>query len=258
MSNVTWSVGSGLEGRGVIVTGAAGGIGSAITKALATTGARILALDVDQGRVDAVLAECDGEGHIGLATDLTDLASHAGLVDTATREFGGVYALIHAAAVLRRASDLDAVSEQDWDFQLDTNLKSTFFLSRTVANSMIEAGQGGRIVLFSSQGWWTGGFGGSVVYSASKGGVVSMSRGLARTYGPLGITVNTISPGVINTSMMRTDLDPAVKDRLAKETPLGHIGEPDDVAGVAVFLASEHARFISGATINVSGAFLMY
>jgi NAD(P)-dependent dehydrogenase (short-subunit alcohol dehydrogenase family) len=85
-----------------------------------------------------------------------------------------------------------------------------------------------------------------------------MSRGLARTYGPHGIAVNTISPGQIKTPMLLTDLDPAVYERMTKDTPLGYVGEPEDIAGVAVFLASDHARYISGATINVSGGFLMY
>jgi NAD(P)-dependent dehydrogenase (short-subunit alcohol dehydrogenase family) len=258
MSEVKWSVGAGLEGRGVIVTGASGGIGSAVTKAFATAGARVLALDVNQERIDAVLADCDGDGHVGLVADINDLDSHAGIVERAVRDLGGVYALVHTAAVLRRASNIDAVSEQDWDFQLDTNLKATFFLSRAVAAQMIDAGQGGRIILFSSQGWQTGGFGGSVVYNTSKGGIVTMSRGLARTYGPHGIAVNAIAPGQIKTSMLLTDLDPAIYERMTKDTPLGYVGEPEDVAGVAVFLASDHARYISGATLNVSGGFLMY
>jgi NAD(P)-dependent dehydrogenase (short-subunit alcohol dehydrogenase family) len=104
----------------------------------------------------------------------------------------------------------------------------------------------------------TGGFGGSVVYAASKGGVVSMARGLARSYGPFGVNVNTVAPGQINTPMLLTDLDPAVYEKMRVETPLGYVGEPDDIAGAVVFLASDHARYITGATINVSGGFLMY
>ncbi len=262
MAEGTWSVGAGLEGRGVIVTGAAGGIGRAVVTAFATSGARVFAVDLDQSRLDALLSECPGEGHSSLAVDLTDLTSHQDLVERAVGQLGEVYVLAHTAAVLRRRSDLNAVTEEDWDFQLDTNLKTTFFLCRTVATEMAKAeasySQGGRIILFSSQGWWTGGFGGSVVYAASKGGIVSMTRGLARTYGPKGITVNAVSPGQINTPMLLTDLDPAVYERMTKETPLGYVGEPDDIAGVVVFLASNHARYISGATINVSGGFLMY
>jgi NAD(P)-dependent dehydrogenase (short-subunit alcohol dehydrogenase family) len=254
----SWSVGAGLEGRGVLVTGAAGGIGQAVTKAFATAGAKVLAVDVDQARVEDVLAACDGDGHVALGVNLADLASHQSIIETARDRLGGVYVLAHTAAVLRRRGQLSEVTEDDWDFQIDINLKATFFLARAAAEEMARAGQGGRIVLFSSQGWWTGGFGGSVVYASSKGGVVTMCRGLARTYGPAGVTVNCVAPGQIKTPMLLTDLDPAVYERMTKETPLGFVGEPEDVAGVVVFLASTHARYISGATINVSGGFLMY
>jgi NAD(P)-dependent dehydrogenase (short-subunit alcohol dehydrogenase family) len=253
-----WSVGAGLEGRGVVVTGAAGGIGQAVTKGFATAGAKVLGVDVDQGRVEDVLASCDGDGHIAFGVDLADLGSHQSIVDTARDRLGGLYVLAHTAAVLRRRGQISEVTEEDWDFQLDVNLKATFFLARAAAEEMARAARGGRVVLFSSQGWWTGGFGGSVVYAASKGGVVSMARGLARTYGPAGVTVNTVAPGQIKTPMLLTDLDPAVYERMSKETPVGFVGEPEDIAGVVVFLASTHARYISGATINVSGAFLMY
>jgi NAD(P)-dependent dehydrogenase (short-subunit alcohol dehydrogenase family) len=96
------------------------------------------------------------------------------------------------------------------------------------------------------------------VYATTKGGVVSMSRGLARSYGRDGVTVNAIAPGQINTPMLLTGLDPAIYEKMRDETPLGYVGEPDDVAGTAVFLASTHARYITGAVINVSGGFLMY
>jgi NAD(P)-dependent dehydrogenase (short-subunit alcohol dehydrogenase family) len=229
-----------------------------VTKAFATAGAKVLAVDVDQGRVEDVLAACDGDGHIALGVNLADLGSHQSIIETARDRLGGLYVLAHTAAVLRRRGQITEVTEDDWDLQVDVNLKATFFLARAAAQEMAEAGRGGRLILFSSQGWWTGGFGGSVVYAASKGGVVSMCRGLARTYGPAGITVNNVAPGQIKTPMLLTDLDPAVYERMTKETPLGYVGEPEDIAGVVVFLASTHARYISGATINVSGAFLMY
>src|SRR2546428_746350 len=120
------------------------------------------------------------------------------------------------------------------------------------------AAGGGRIITCTSQGWWTGGFGGSVVYAASKGGITSMTRGLARTYGPHQITVNAVSPGQARTPMLMDGLDPAVLESMTKATPLGRVAEPEEIAGTVVFLASDHARFITGATINISGGFLMY
>ena len=119
-------------------------------------------------------------------------------------------------------------------------------------------GRGGRIINFTSQGWWTGGFGGSVVYAASKGGIVSMSRGLARSYAKDKITVNTVSPGAVDTPMLRSGL---TEDQLAAQIapiPMGYMAEPSDLAGTVVFLASDHAAYITGATINVSGGWLMY
>lgn len=255
---MAWDPGLGLEGRGVIVTGAAGGIGRPVAQALSAVGARILAVDLSQQAVDEVVGSLEGNGHHSVATDLREISEHASLIETAERAFGPVYGLVNVAAVLQRRSDIDDVTEDDWDFQLDVNLKAAFFLSRAAARSMVSRGDGGRIVLFSSQGWWTGGFGGSVVYSASKGGIVSMARGLARTYGPHAITVNAIAPGQVRTSMLLTDLDPSVMDSMRDQTPLGYVAEPEEMAGTVVFLLSDHARYITGATINVSGGYLMY
>ncbi len=255
---MAWSVGAGLEGKGVIVTGAAGGIGRAVTKAFATTGANVMAVDVDQANVDAVVGELDGSGHVGAAADLRDLGAHDGIVERARAELGNVYALANLAAVLRRRGSLDEVTEDDWDLQHDVNLKAAFFLARAAGRAMIEGGQGGRIILFSSQGWWTGGFGGSVAYAATKGGVTTMCRGLARTFGPHQITVNCVSPGQVHTPMLMTGLAPEVYENMKKQTPLGYVAEPEEMAGPVVFLASDHAKYITGATINASGGFLMY
>jgi NAD(P)-dependent dehydrogenase (short-subunit alcohol dehydrogenase family) len=255
---MAWSVGAGLEGKGVIVTGAAGGIGRAVVSAFATTGAKVLAVDLDQARADEAVDGLDGSGHIAVGADLGDLSTHQALIERARSDFGNFYVLANLAAVLRRRGSLDEVTEADWDFQHGVNLKAAFFLCRAAGNAMIEQGQGGRIITFSSQGWWTGGFGGSVVYAATKGGVTSMTRGLARTFGPHRITVNTVSPGQVHTPMLMTGLAPEVYESMKKQTPLGYVAEPEELAGPVVFLASDHARYITGATLNVSGGFLMY
>jgi NAD(P)-dependent dehydrogenase (short-subunit alcohol dehydrogenase family) len=197
-------------------------------------------------------------GHHAIGVDLADISSHRVLLDAAASKIGGVYALVHLAALLRRQSDLSHVTEEDWDVQVDTNLKGTFFLCRAVADAMVSQGGGGRVITFASQGWWTGGFGGSIVYNATKGGVVTMTRGMARNYAPQGITFNSVAPGQVRTPMLMTDLDESVLRAMTEATPLGRIAEPAEVAGIAVFLASRHAAFITGATINVTGGFLMY
>ena len=255
---MAWDLGSGLEGKGVIVTGAAGGMGRPTAQAFASAGARVMAVDLHQSAADEVVAGLEGDGHMAVGMDLTDLDAQKALVDRAVDELGDLYVLAHLAAVLRRRGSMAEVTEEDWDFQIDTNLKASFFLARRAAETMVDAGRGGRIIMFTSQGWWSGGFGGSTVYCASKGGIVSMSRGMARTYGPHQITVNTVSPGQVATSMLMTGLAPEVLESMTADTPLGRVAGPEEIAGVVVFLASKHAGFVSGATLNVSGALQMY
>lgn len=248
-------LGAGLEERAVLVTGAAGGIGREVVRAFAAVGARVAAVDLDR---DAAAATLDGlDGHAAFGADLRRLDQHAPLVEEVTRALGPLRALAHVAAVIVR-SDLDAVTEAQWDLQQEVNLRATFFLNRVVANVFRAQGGGGRIVNFTSQGWWTGGFGGSVAYAATKGGVVSMSRGLARTYGPDGITVNCVSPGAVDTPMLRDGMTAEALEAFREQIPLGRFAAPAELAGAVVFLASDHASYISGATLNVSGGQLMY
>jgi NAD(P)-dependent dehydrogenase (short-subunit alcohol dehydrogenase family) len=254
---MSWDLGAGLDGKVMIVTGAAGGIGASVTTALASAGVRVLAVDLDREATREVVAGLGSDGCAGIGADLRDLSTHSEVLAAAGR-LGPLHGLVHCAAVLRRRSQVRDVTEADWDAQMEVNLKGSFFLCRAVAEALVEQGQGGRIITFTSQGWWTGGFGGSVVYAASKGGVASMTRGLARTYGPHGITVNSIAPGQARTRMLLDDLDDNVLRTMTEQTPLRRIAEPEEIAGVAVFLASRHASFITGATINVSGGFLMY
>lgn len=179
------------------------------------------------------------------------------LVSDISSELGGIWALAHVAAVLRR-QPLNDVTETDWDLQLDVNLKASFFLNRAVGNAMIARGEGGRIINFTSGAWLVGPLSGSDAYVASKGGVVSMTRGFARSYGPHGILVNAVSPGQIDTPMQHVDNPPEVVQSAIEACPLRRMGQPEELAAVVVFLASQHASFINGATINVSGGSIMY
>jgi NAD(P)-dependent dehydrogenase (short-subunit alcohol dehydrogenase family) len=255
---VSWSIGAGLEGKCVVVTGAGGGIGQAVACAFAAAGARVVAVDVNGAAAREALEGLEGEGHLAEQLDLRDLASHQPLLRRASEAFGSFDVLANAAAVLIRRADVDEVTEEDWDTQHDVNLKAAFFLNRAAGRLLREQGRGGRIINFTSQGWWSGGFGGSVAYAATKGGIVSMSRGLARTYAADGITVNTVSPGAVDTAMFRDGLDPEQFRAQIDQIPLGYLADPTDLAGIVVFLASDHSRYITGATINVSGGWLMY
>jgi NAD(P)-dependent dehydrogenase (short-subunit alcohol dehydrogenase family) len=255
---MSWNIGAGLEGKGVIVTGAAGGIGREVALAFAKVGARVAAVDINAAGVSELTATMEGGPHLARGVDLRDLGRHEPLVAEALEKFGRVDVLVNAAAILIRRANVDEVTEEDWDLQHDINLKAGFFLNRAMGRALRAQGRGGRIINFTSQGWWSGGFGGSVVYAATKGGIVSMTRGLARTYAKDRITVNAVSPGAADTAMLRSGLS---EDQLAQQIaqiPIGYMAEPSELAGTVLFLASDHAGYITGATINVSGGWLMY
>jgi NAD(P)-dependent dehydrogenase (short-subunit alcohol dehydrogenase family) len=241
----------GIADARVLVTGAAGGIGSAVVEAFLAAGAAVVASDVKPVSTDGGLRAAFG-------VDLRQAADCRQLVVDAADALGGLDVVAHTAGVLRRSAKLADVTEADWDLQHDVNLRASFFLLREAAELMSREGSGGRLVGVASQSWWTGGYGGSAVYAASKGGLVSLCRGLARTYGPAGITVNTIAPGAIDTPMLTADLGDDALRSVVDSTPLGRLGRPDEVADAVLFLASARAAFITGATLNVSGGWLVY
>lgn len=255
---MSWNVASGLEGKRVLVTGGAGGLGREAARAFAEAGARVAVLDLAQDRAQAVVADMPGGPHLAIAADLREVAGHAELIAGVAAELGGLDVLVCAAAVLVRRHDVTDITEDDWDLQHDVNLKSTFFLNQAAARLFRAQGRGGRIINFTSQGWWSGGFGGSVAYAASKGGIVSLTRGLARSLARDGVTVNAISPGAADTAMLRDGMSDEQLAGIVAAIPMGRMATPGELAGAVLFLASDHAAYMTGATLNVSGGWLMY
>ena len=248
----------GLENRGVIVTGAAGGIGHAVAAAFADAGARVALIDLDRGRCEQVAAElAQPDQHLALGADLTEIDGHTRVVDQVLERFGRLDALVHLAAVLRRRATIEDVSEQDWDAQLDTNVKATFFLNRAVAAAFRRQGDGGRIINFTSQGWLTGGYGGSVVYAASKGAIVSLAAGWPNAC-PRRDHRQHGRPGRGRHGDDAQRIKRRGPGRFVAMIPLGRLAQPDELTGIVLLLASDHARYITGATINVSGGQIMY
>ncbi len=244
----------GLAGKAVLVTGAARGIGREVALAAAAAGARVYAVDLLEDELSDT-AKALGDGHHSEQFDLTRTGDIAALCTRAAEAMDGLDGLAHVAGLILRRNDLDEITEQDWDRQVDVNLKATFFLDREAARLMPD---GGSIVNVASQGWWTGGFGGSVVYAATKGGVVSLTRGLARTLAPRGIRVNAVAPGFIETAMMTDGLTDKARDDLVGLVPLGRFGRADEPAGAVTFLLSDVAAYMTGTVLNVSGGQLVY
>lgn len=254
---MTWRNDAGLIGNSVVVTGAAGGIGSAVARGFAEAGSKVLLVDIPSAPLAETLKTLSGSGHQIFPCDLADLSVHAQMFDTAA-QLGKVVALAHCAAVLRRRSTVDDVTEEDWDVQIDVNMKATFFLNRTARDHFKKNGTKGSIINFSSQGWWTGGFGGSVVYSGTKGAVVSMTKGLARSFAADGVRVNSVAPGGVDTLMMTGNQTPEALASFVSMIPLGRLAAPEEMVGPVLFLASEASSYVTGSVINVSGGQLMY
>lgn len=243
--------GWGLEGHGVIVTGAAQGIGEATARAFADVGACVCAVDLREEAVRAVIETLPGGPHQAAGVDLNDLDAHRSLVEGAAAELGDLRAIVLAAGVLKREPFTD-VTEEAWDWQVDTNLKATFFLSRAAGEHMRAAGTTGSICTFTSISATMGGVSSAPAYGASKGGIIALTYAMARHYGPFGIRVNSIAPGFIDTPMQRAGFSAAAQAYI-DSTPLARQADPSEVASAAVFLASDHASFVTGAIMNVSG-----
>ncbi|MFV0407112.1 MAG: SDR family NAD(P)-dependent oxidoreductase [Propioniciclava sp.] len=237
-----------LTGRSVVVTGASGGIGSRIVMALATSGTQVVGVDLPGHPIP------EHEGITPVAADLTDLATHAGLFGQAAAR-APLVGLVHTAAIIRR-TEIDLVTEAEFDAQVAVNLKASYFLNREAWRAL--RGHGGSIVNYISQGWMTGGYQGSTVYAATKGALASMTRGFARSFAPDQVRVNAVSPGFIDTEMMHAGISAHDRDQITTQVPLGRLGQPEELVGATTFLLSDAASYITGAVINVSGGQLMY
>lgn len=245
-----------FTGKVVLCTGAAGGIGRATVAELCESGAHTVCVDRSVDGLEE-LSAVFGSDITPVAADLSDAKSAAEVVEVALGVNNRIDALVHLSALLQSV-DVDDVTEETWHEHLDVNVTSTFFLARQTANAMRDRQIRGRVVLTSSGAWLTGGMPTRLPYATTKGAVTTMSRSLAKAYGKYGITVNAIAPGLIDTSMMRDGLTQEKRVEFESMTPLGRFGTPEEVAAVIVFIASDAASFISGATINVSGGYTLY
>jgi NAD(P)-dependent dehydrogenase (short-subunit alcohol dehydrogenase family) len=246
-----------FSNRVVLMTGAAGGIGRASVALLGEAGAHIVCVDRDRQALETLTDVAPAHQLTLMPVELTGAAAAREVVERTLAAHHRLDALVHMSAMLQ-VVNLDDVTEEQWQDHMEVNVNTSFFLARAAADSMKERSIAGRIILMSSGAWLSGGMSTRLPYATTKGAVTTMSRGLAKAYGPDGITVNTIAPGLIDTAMMRSGLTDTERLRMEEATPLRRFGTPEEVAAVVVFLASDAASFISGATINVSGGFTLY
>jgi NAD(P)-dependent dehydrogenase (short-subunit alcohol dehydrogenase family) len=246
-----------LENKVVVVTGAARGIGKAIARRFLEEGARVVAADIDADGGSALVAELGAIGAVRfVACDVGDAASVANLVASAITAFGEIDVLVNNAAILAAVDFLD-LAEADFDRVLRVNLKGAFLCGQAVARHMVErvkaGGTAGAIVNLSSVNAVFA-IANQVPYSVSKGGINQLTKVMALSLAPHGIRVNAIGPGSIMTEMLAAVMDDeAARKRILSRTPLGRIGDPAEIAAIAVFLASEQASYITGQTIYADG-----
>ena len=230
-----------FDGKSVLVTGAARGLGASIAAHFADNGARVFSADVDPGSK--------------LRMDVRDRASVRAAIERVEREVGGLDILVNNAGLLANGA-FDATSGEAWDNLVAVNLTGIYNCVQAAVPSMRRRGGGVILNIASVSHEKGGGAFGNVWYGTTKAGVVAMTKGLGRELAPEKIRVNAIAPAVVETDMVRSLLTPEVRARIVGRIPLGRLAAEGDVARLALFLASDAASFITGETVAVDGGFL--
>lgn len=247
-----------LSNRVALVTGAAQGIGRACAARLARDGARVVLADVDGEKVDAAAREigeevADAKRVLGVRCDVSDSGQVRAVVERCIQDLGGLDICVANAAVVHAADFLD-LDEDDFDRVLSVNLRGVFVTGQAAARAMVAAGSGGAIVNMSSINAQVA-LPNQVPYCVAKGGIQQLTKVMALSLATHGIRVNAVGPGSIGTDMLQSVLatDPDARKKVLSRTPMGRLGEVDEIAAVTAFLASEESSYITGQTIFADG-----
>ena len=241
-----------LTGKVALVTGSTRGIGRSVADALAASGARVAVVGRDKANADSVAASV-GAGAAGFACDVSDTAAVTQLVADVEREFGGIHVLVNNAG-LTRDNLVMRLKDDDWDTVMNANLRGAFAAIRAASRGMMKR-RSGRIINMASVVGLNGNKG-QANYAASKAGLIALTKSVAKELGSRNILVNAIAPGFIETEMTAAMTSDA-RAALTGLIPLERLGKPDDVAAAVVFLASDHASYITGQVIVVDGGMVM-
>ncbi|HEX7232672.1 MAG TPA: SDR family NAD(P)-dependent oxidoreductase [Candidatus Binatia bacterium] len=246
-----------LENRIALVTGGGQGIGRAIALAMAREGAALVIGDLNETNAGAVKKEIEGLGSkaSALHADISNEESVQAMVEATLKEHGRVDVLVNNAGIFP-TSPVEEMAEEEWDRVIGTNLVGTFLCSGAVVPHLL-AQRSGRIISLTSGRAFQGARNGAH-YAASKAGIIAFSKSLALELAPYGITVNVICPGITDTAQPRGHQTEEQIYAQGQRIPLGRIGQPEDLAGPAIFLASDAAAFITGQTILVNGGSIMW
>lgn len=246
-----------LTGKNAVITGSAQGIGYDIAVILSQQGANVTICDVNYEKAVEAANKINALGHSKAIATLCDVRNVEHIVSTfeeTKKAFGGIDILVNNAGVLHNTPVQD-IEESEWQFILDVNLNGTFLASQKAYDYLKES-KAGRIINISSVAARMGSYASGMGYVASKGGVRSLSMGLARQYGQDGITVNSICPGVITTPMVELWTEETMKQQLSR-VYVGRLGTTDDIGALCAYLASNEAGFVTGATIDINGGMFM-
>lgn len=249
---MTEKVEQSLNGKVALVTGASRGIGKAIAQRLIAAGATVIGTATTPGGADAI-SEYLGEQGAGRVLNVTEPGAIDALVADVSKEFGAITVLVNNAGITRD-NLMMRMKDDEWQSVIDTNLTAVFKLSKACLRGMMKA-KWGRIINISSVVGLMGNAG-QANYSAAKAGLEGFTRSLAREIGSRNVTVNALAPGFIDTDMTK-ELPESQKEAMLQSIPLGRLGDPDEIAAVVEFLASDAASYVTGATIPVNGGMYM-